>query len=147
MSITSRGAVLSIDAMFAILVLFAIMVVGFWQLGHSAEKQKHEIKRIQLENDAIFLADSLVKNFDLNALLGIAVFDVEKKRVKSNEIMEKRIAELQKNPLIFGSWLKEKNGTQKTFFSKNTGKKECIAIERLVMSEKRRALFGVVVCE
>lgn len=147
MSITDKGIIFSADIVFSFVIILSIMLTATWQFGFFAEKQLKEIKKTELELASFFLADALIKNFDGNSLHGIAVLDGEKHRVKSNEISSEKIPLLEKNENVFGVWTREKSGTQKTFFSKNSLSKNCVSVERLVLVDGKQGLFGVKTCE
>lgn len=146
MHITSKGIVLFSDAMVSMFFITAIAVLASWQILQSGQLEAESIKAIELENKAVFLADSIIKNHDTNILLGIAVMDEEKHRTKSNEIEEEKIPGLENNPMIFEVWTRKEN-QKNVFFSKQAGEKKCIAVERVVLIEKEKAVIGVKACE
>ncbi len=147
MSITNKGIINSIDSLFSFVIISIMLLLILLTFSRITEKQLEDNKRKELELYAIYLADSLVKNSDENGLTGIAYFDKEKHRVKSNEIEEEKITGLKNNEMIYSAWIKEKNGEEKKFFEKGSGKKECVSVERPVLIHNRVVLFGVKTCE
>ena len=147
MTITDKGMTASLDAIFSFVIITIMLLLTVWAFSQISEKQAEYNRKKELEIYSKYIVDSLIKNSDDNAITGIAEFDGEKHRVKSNEIEEKKIILLKNNERIYSAWTREKNGGDKVFFKKESGEKQCIAIERIALIHNQVVLFGVKTCE
>lgn len=145
-----KGFVFSFDLMIAFIAVLSASFIAISLISSNIEKQASFIEENELKTHAIFLADSIVKNSDENnSFYGMALFDSEKHRVKSNEISPKFI---EKEPPLSGKFfIREisaefKNGVVKKIFEKNLEGKNCIAIERFVLLEGKKAKLNLAVC-
>jgi len=105
-----------------------------------------------LEEKTMFVADAFVKNFDpQNALLGACVVDIEKKRVRSNELDSANFSNLKsleienffvkKISYYFSNNRKE----QIIYFSQRLSS-NCLNIKRFVLLDGVKSLVFVTGC-
>ncbi len=146
-----KGFVFSMDFVLAFVVLFLIMYFCLLVIEEKVSKQIVFLKNTELESNAVFLADSMVKNFDENnSFYGIAYFDLEKHRTKSNEISSKSVVFFDENFSDF--FVREisitfKDGGSKILFDENFFAKNCFSVERFVLFDSKKSKLGVSVCE
>ncbi len=145
MPTTSRGGIFTFDLLLSFFLLQLMLFISLWEISRIAEKNTLENREKGLLFFAIYLADSLVKNHDGNWFSGIADFDKEKHRTKSNEIMVSGIKGLERNQNIFEAWTRDVNG-KRVLFSKDSVGKNCVAVERIVIADSKKTAFGVKVC-
>jgi len=130
-------------------------MLGLIAMHFNAEKESalSAMGKITLQRKALFAADSLVKNRDNeNPALGAAILDTQKHRVMSNEI---DIALLRKAKAINGGGfaikeisLEFKGGEKEIIFSEpGAAPGDCIAVERAVLAEEKKAVVRMVACE
>jgi hypothetical protein len=148
---TDKGFAFSLDAGIAFVLAISMLFLVISAIAQSVNEKVFAEKKFELWKNTVFAADSLVKNSnEENSLLGSAFFDAEKHRVKSNEIDSKK---LQK---IFGFENKEfeiklvkiifRDLQEKIVFSKNSEKKNCLAVERIALVDGRISKIVVVGC-
>jgi hypothetical protein len=143
------GAIFSLDLMVAFVVLLALVHLCMLNMNSSLGNISG-MKGIGLEKNAAMLADSLVKNRDLQfPIYGAAKFDGIRKRVLSNEIDEGLLATAngtEEMPFAVKeiSVAQKKGGMLR--FEGGEAEGECIAVERLVVLNGEKSLLKVVVC-
>lgn len=152
MNITGeKGFVFSIDAAAAFVLALCIISLALNATAESIKEKAESEKQFELWKNLVFIADSVVKNNDSeNSLLGSAVFDSEKHRVKSNELdvfllkkaseIENKELELKQVKIVF------ENSEEKVFFRKNPEKHNCLAVERIVLIQGAIAKISVEGC-
>ena len=146
-----NGFVFSLDAGIAFVLAACIIALSLNAIAQSTREKIASEKEFELWKNTVFIADSLVKNnYSENSLLGSAVFDLEKHRVKSNEIslellqkvseIANKEFELKQVKVVF------QNLEEQIVFQENTEKRNCIAVERIALVEGQIAKIGVVGC-
>lgn len=154
MRITSKGSVFSIELFFAFIVCCLILAFAFRSEALLLFDNSQAIKQAFLEEKALMLADSLVKNHSLEQpLKGSAFFDSEKHRVVSNLIDYSLLSSA--GPASFGNIgvfelsLQRKGSRPEIIFSNPLPSGNCVSVKRFVVLEGsfEKALAGVVVCE
>lgn len=147
-----KGHVFSTDLMVSFIALVGIMFLIASISANFSKEKTIELKKTVLEKNAIFLADSIVKNFDKNnAFYGNAFSDPEKRRIKPNELNENfENFFVPENSEFFVKKISiksMKSGLEKTFFEEGKDSANCIAIERFVLIAGQKANFLVMSCE
>lgn len=154
----NKGFIFSFELVASLFATLLILLVVLSQTNYFVKKNLETEKQLEFERKAIFLADSLVKNFDKeNPILGIAFQNHELKRTENN-VIDKELFEksqwTQKNfsgIKIIKIELKTKNNENIVVFEENTeNEKRCIVLERFVLVnsfEDFKALVAVTVCE
>lgn len=139
------------DLMISFIALIGIMFLIASISANFSKEKTFELKKTILEKNAIFLADSIVKNFDKNnAFYGNALLNLEKHRIKSNELNENfENFSMPENSGFFVKKISIKflNGLEKTLIEEQKNSGNCIAIERFVLIDGQKANFLVMVCE
>ena len=152
MTTIARGFVFSLDALGAFLILLAMVFLMLGALDNAVAAKAEENRNFSLKKNALFLADSLVKNRDENnPLLGAAVFDAGKKRVLSNELdfgLLKEIGGIDANGFFVKTVsLEWKDANRETIFSSGKPGANCVSAERFVLANNRKAKLTVRVCD
>ena len=144
------------------MIIFLGASIG--ELNNYVKEIEIQTNKEEIEMKSIQLMDAIIKNQKDERNIGIAKYDVEKKRVKSNEI-EKESIELNLEYLIQKGLTKMeieyKNGTKELIYQKEneTTNKEtenlekietqnkCVGIERLTLIANQKAKIIGVFCE
>ncbi len=150
MPITNKGFALSADTALSAMAMFVMLFVITAHTGSAAKESANAINAFGLEKNALLIADALVKNKFENPLLGSAVFNEEKHRVESNELNLERFRKaraIESDEFIVKEiYIKENGLEERKRLSKLDGV-NCLAVERLVLVNEKKAIAGVVVCE
>ncbi|MBT4870766.1 MAG: hypothetical protein HON47_04280 [Candidatus Diapherotrites archaeon] len=84
---TSKGLIFSMDALVAFIIVLSMLLIFVLTINNNGNNLTQNVGHFFLEEKVMLIADSLVKNHnEENNLLGSATIDLEKKRVKSNEL-------------------------------------------------------------
>lgn len=151
------------DAIIGMIIMIIFLGASIGELNNYVKEIETQTKKEEMEMESIQLMDAIIKNQKDERNIGIAKYDAEKKRVKSNEI-EKESIKLNLEYLI-------KKGLTKMEIEYKSGKKEliyqkeneineeskdlekikiqnkCIGIERLALIENQKAKIIGVFCE
>ncbi|MDD5162983.1 MAG: hypothetical protein PHD95_02130 [Candidatus ainarchaeum sp.] len=152
MNITGKqGFVFSLDAGIAFALAICMLFLVTSAIAQNVREKVFAEKNFELWKNTVFAADSLVKNSNEETpLFGSAFFDEEKHRVKSNEISPEKMQKISgfenrefeiKLVKITGS-----GSDEKIVFSKNSEKKNCLAVERIALVEGKISKIVVVGC-
>ena len=155
MRITAKGGIFSIDLLFSFLLISLLLVFCVNSETSLLLENSAGLKNFELEEKALFIADSLAKNYDKNnALLGSAFFDSGKLRVVSNlvdfEFLKTAKPQAFGKVSVFELSMQKKNSQKTAVFSKPiSGNSDCFAVQRFVLLQQsgEKALVRVVVCE
>ena len=147
-----KGMIFSLDAGISFTILLISMLVFVLMLNNYAEKAKQNIENFELEEKALMIADSFVKNFDENnTIRGACLYDPEKKRVKTNEITLENIKKAKTISFgrIFIQKISYSTKTKEETFMLEAGKKEkqCINAKRFVLIEGKKGFINIQTCE
>lgn len=152
------------DAIIGMIIMIIFLGASIGELNNYVKEIETQTKKEEIEMESIQLMDAIIKNQKDERNIGIAKYDVEKKRVKSNEI-EKESIELNLEYLIQKGLTKMeieyKNGTKELIYQKEneTTNKEtenlekietqnkCVGIERLTLIANQKAKIIGVFCE
>ena len=150
MSTTNRGFAFSLDLALATIAIILMLFTVAFHFNERTKIEVESIKKFQLEKNALFVADSLVKNDSESVLRGSAKLDEKKKRVKSNEL---DISKLDNAKVLVSEEffvkrlsLKTKSGKHKAVVLEERESENCFGVERIVFGEEL-ALVEVLVCE
>jgi len=149
-SLNAKGFVFSLDAGIAFTIAIGVLFLALFAMEQSTKESIISEKNFELWKNTVFLADAIVKNNSPEqSVLGSAVFDSEKQRVKSNEIdlqllekaseIENKEFELKKISLVF-------RDANRVFFERHTDKKNCLAVERIVLVQGKIARLVLEGC-
>ncbi len=151
MSITDKGFVFSVDLVLTAIMIFLMLFLITASFSAKSSQTVAGMKRFQLEKNAVFIVDSLVKNSVETPLLGAALFDGEKHRVKSNELEHNQLKRAV--PVGPGEFfvqrlsIKWKNGEKETIIWAEQGEKNCIALDRIALIGDESVLVELALCE
>jgi len=143
---SGRGFVFSLDLAIAFIAMLLMLFLMLSQLEILKNKEIENIERIELQRNAFFAIDSMAKNRDEERpLLGLALYDVEKHRVLSNEI-DTMLLENAK-PVLFKNFFISSVSAGKIEKVFEKSKQKCISVNRLVFMNEKKEMLKVVVCE
>jgi hypothetical protein len=151
MSITDEGFVFSIDLFIPTVAVLLMLFVATASFVARSDRSVSALKNLRLQKNALFLADALVKNNAKNPLLGSAVADMEKHRVKSNELYRERLLEAKpvnsSEFVIQGLSVRKQSGEKEMILSAASHEQNCIAIDRVVLLDEKTSVVELIVCE
>ena len=150
MSITAKGFVFSTDLAITTILIFLMLFTVVSSFSSRSLDEARKIKEAELEKNAVFLLDAIVKNNSENGLKGAAVLDMEKHRVKSNEIDMKKLK--QGEEIEMGEFFLQKisivrrNGKEDVILE--TGRKRnCFGLSRIALIGTEAVKVELVLCE
>jgi hypothetical protein len=156
-----KGMIFTLDAGIAFTIMLIGMLVFATTLANTAEKAGQNITNFELEEKALMIADTFVKNYDENnTLRGACIYDKDKKRILTNELSSKNIqtakqAELERffvKSITYKTKTKEKTIQ---FTQKENGEtemlensiKECLTVKRFVLIDGEKGETFIQTCE
>ena len=148
----NRGFVFSFDLVIAFTAMLLMVSLVLMHSDSAARGQETALRRFASMQKMVFLMDSLVKNNDReNALLGSAVFNAELHRVESNilssELLsaakEREGSELSVSRIAFKTLGAE---AEQIVFEQEAVGKNCLALDRFVLIDGKKALVEVRAC-
>lgn len=147
-----KGFAFSMDVLLASLLIFVMLFLITHSFNARNAHSLGNIENFSLQKNALFLLDSMLKNRNAeNALIGAALFDAEKHRVKSNEIDYEKLksaAQIESDEFFVHDILLEwYNGMEERIFSDSGEAVNCIGVERVALVEGKKALVRLVLCE
>ena len=142
----NRGAIFTIDALMSLIILLFMIFGAMLFLNNQVLGYTKSRDYFFLEEKTIFVADSLIKNFNSeNTLLGSCIYDIEKHRVRSNELALVNI--LLVKPFSVGNFFVKSisfNGFEKKMndrFSEN-----CVSVKRMAFVDGIKKVVLVTGC-
>jgi len=147
--ITSKGIIFSMDALIAFVIVLFILLIFVFSVNHQTDKITQNVGQFFLEEKVMLIADSLVKNYnEENALLGACVIDIEKKRVKSNEINSANFSNLKpiEQDSFFVKSVSYQTNTRKNKFIIENRTGECLVVRRFVLIDGEKGFVFVEGC-
>lgn len=148
--INSRGIIFSLDAGISFTITLVMTLLFATVLAQNAFSTETEIKNFELEEKAMLIVDSLVKNYDENnTLLGACILDIDKKRIKTNETSILNLNNAK--PIPFGEIYVESitlktNYLQKTFQIETRMSTQCINVKRFALIDGEKRVIEVKTC-
>lgn len=145
-----RGMIFSLDAMISFTIMLSGVLLFVLALNNYATNAEQNIKNFELEEKALLIADSFVKNFDENnTLRGACVYDPEKKRVRANELNLENIKNAKELVLgkIFTKSVEYKtqtNSRKVTLSQKDSA--NCVSAKRFVLIEGEKGIIQILTC-
>jgi len=119
------------------------------KISLDARAMEGQIKKIELQRNAILILDAMTKNRNTqNPALGAACLDEEKKRVMQNEIDPKLIEKAKpiETDSVETTRLTIKAGEEKTIFQKQ-GRGNCITLNRAITINGKTGTIELTTCE
>lgn len=121
---STKGMIFSFDTMIAFIIILFVIFGSIYFISTNYEKQKENLENFYLTEKTMLTLDSLVKNNNPeNYLLGSAIIDLSKKRVKSNELKKENL-------------LNSKSFELKDFFVKELSWKNDSESKKIVLSQR-----------
>lgn len=152
--LNQRGIIFSTDAVISFVIALITTLIFVTYLSNTVFSEKQNIEQLELDEKAIFLIDSMVKNQNLdNAILGACNYDSAKKRVLTNNLNYIQIKTNSK-PLLIGNYFVKNIAITFT----NTNQKEninlsennstnCTTIKRFALVDGQNAIIEMKVCK
>lgn len=150
----NNGFFFSLDLAVTVVIGISMIFLIFAFHVNLIEERINVNKNFELWKNTVFVADSLVKNnYEEMPVLGSAVLDLEKKRVKSNEIDLKFLQNINSEQT---KWLEKEfsvkkialvfHDREKVLLEKKVDSASCIVVERTVLVMGETAKILVVGC-
>ena len=149
MSITNRGIIFSMDTLVAFVIVLFILLIFVFSVNNQTNKITQNIGHFFLEEKVMLVADSLVKNYnEENNLLGACIIDVEKKRVKSNEIDSVNFSNLKpiKQDTFFVKSVSYQTNTRTNKIIVENRSGNCLVVKRFVLIDDEKGFVFVEGC-
>ena len=149
MIITNRGIIFSMDALVAFVIVMFMLLVFTINLGNETNNLTQNVGHFFLEEKVMMVADSLIKNYnEENSLLGACIVDLDKKRVKSNEISSLNFSNLKQlnQDEFFIKSVSYKTQTQSKKYLIDDRESECLVVKRLALIDGEKGLIFVEGC-
>ena len=149
MIITNRGIIFSMDALVAFVIVMFMLLVFTINLGNETNNLTQNVGHFFLEEKVMIVADSLIKNYnEENSLLGACMIDLDKKRVKSNEISSLNFSNLKQlnQDEFFIKSVSYKTQTRSKKYLIEDREGECLVVKRLALIDGEKGLIFVEGC-
>jgi len=147
--ITNRGIIFSMDALVAFVIVMFMLLVFTINLGNETNNLTQNVGHFFLEEKIMMITDSLIKNYnEENSLLGACVIDLDKKRVKSNEISSlnfSNLKQLNQDEFFIKSVSYKTQTLNKKYLIENR-EGECLVVKRLALIDGEKGLIFVEGC-
>ena len=149
---TTKGFVISFDAMISSLILITIVILLFSVFSSNVSNAKDRLNENEKELFLFSLSEAIIKNRNTEQpIIGSAYYNSEKQRVESNVLDEELLKKII--PQQFGKFYLSEVYTRTTteknvFFS--TKKNNCLVQERFIILKnitEQKAILGVILCE
>jgi hypothetical protein len=150
----AKGFVISFDASFTAFILFCMVFLLCSKAFSSISFSSGANANLFLQEKALFISDSFVKNSNPeNYFLGSAFYDSAKKRIISNKIDSFAVSKLSSQSYLLSgikvSSLSFQNPythsqISKPVFSYET--KNCVVVKRFVLFNEQKTLVELKIC-
>jgi hypothetical protein len=150
----NKGIIFSTDTTISfILALFTLLIFTLF-LSNIILAQEREIKQTELDEKALFMADSLVKNQnEENATLGACFYDSDKKRVLTNSIDYITLKTNSKQVETGNFFVKQikikfiKTNQIEVIKLSEQSSNECTTVKRFTLINNEKSTTEVTVCK
>ncbi|MFA5361014.1 MAG: hypothetical protein WC290_01035 [archaeon] len=148
-----KGIIFSTDATISFVIILFTILIFTLNLSNTINLTERELTQLELDQKAIFITDSLIKNQNtVQPLLGACIYDEEKKRVLTNNIDYLKIKQssgLKINTFFVESitieFLKTKQIEKVIYNTQNTT--QCTSIKRFIIANNQKAIIEVRICK
>jgi len=152
--LNQKGIIFSIDATISFVIALISILIFVLYLSNIVLSEERNIEQIELDQKAIFIADSMVKNQNSdNALLGACNYDIDKKRVITNNLNYTQIKTNSK-PITIGNFFVKNivitfvNTNQKeTIILSEKNSNNCTNVKRFALVDNFKAIIEVKTCK
>lgn len=149
-----RGIIFTTDAIISFVIALITVIIFIVYLSNILTNEENMLNQIELEEKAIFIADSLVKNQnEENSALGACNYSESKKRVLTNNLDLKNVIKnskpiqnekfFVKNIIITFSDTKQNETINLSEKTSN----ECVTIRRFSIIDAKKAIVEVKTCK
>lgn len=154
LSSNEKGIIFSTDAITAFIIALITTLVFVSYMSNIALNEERKIEQIELDEKAIFIIDSMVKNQnEENALLGACNYDGAKKRVLTNNLNYLQIKTNSK-PLSLGNFFVKSvaitfvsTNQKETIILSEDFSKNCTSTKRFALIDGFKAIIEVKTCK
>jgi len=148
--ILQKGQIFGIDSMISFTIMLFCVLVFATTLSNESQNTSQNLLDYELEEKALLITDSLVKNHDENnPLLGSCIIDTDKKRVLTN-ILDIELIRKSKPINLNGIFAKQitvnTQGKIETIKLDEKNSNECIAVKRFAMVNNQKSILEMMVC-
>jgi hypothetical protein len=145
-----KGQIFGIDAMLSFTIMLFCVLIFAINLSNHSQNALNNLLDFELEEKAILITDSLIKNRDENnPLLGACIVDYDKKRVLEN-IIDKDLLRKAKTASFEGIFAKQikinQNGTEESIILDKRNTTQCISVKRFVLIDAQKAVLEAMIC-
>jgi len=148
--ISQKGMIFSLDAGISFTIILAGLLVFVFTLNGYADSAEKINSNFELEEKALLIADAFVKNNNPeNPLLGACIYDAEKKRVKTNELISAEIRKAKSTQFgkIFVKGISYEAGGRKENIQLNQKNAlDCISAKRFVLIDGEKGVIFIQTC-
>jgi len=152
--LNEKGIIFSTDVIISFVIMLFTILIFILFLSNTFLSEKRKIEQIELDEKAMFLIDSMVKNQnEENSILGACNYDATKKRVLTNNLNYTQIKTNSK-PITFGDFfVKSITITFTTTTQKETinlsekNSKNCISVKRFTIIDGLKAIIEMKTCK
>jgi hypothetical protein len=139
-----KGQIFSMDLILQFIIILSIIMIFSINISMKTNNFVLEKEDLILEEKVMLVADSFVKNLSENTLLGSCVYDLDKKRVRSNELDFLKFVEMNGLELeeFFVSAVSV--GGARIYY-KEEGER-CVSVKRLVFVGAEKKVVEVKGC-
>ena len=152
--LNEKGIIFSTDVIIAFIIALITTLIFVSYMSNITLNEERKIEQIELDEKAIFIIDSMVKNQnEENALLGACNYDGAKKRVLTNNLNYLQIKTNSK-PLSLENFFVKSiaitfTGTnqKETIILSEELAKNCTSIKRFTLIDGFKAIIEVKTCK
>jgi hypothetical protein len=132
--------------MLAFLIVLVAVIAFVSALSEYGRRVETAARNFYLEEKTMLAADSFVKNHSAkNALLGAAVFDGEKMRVKSNELSSLNFSGIA-GVDAGGFFVKRVSAGEEIIYESEEEGKNCVSVKRFVLLDSAKKIIFYTGC-
>lgn len=142
--------IFSLDAAisFTIMLLCALVFAGM--LNSMSQTAAKQLKSAELEEKALMIADSVVKNYDeSNTLFGACITDTDKKRILTNQLSMENLRKVKAQnfgEISVESITVHTKVTNETITLEQSTSRNCITAKRFALINGEKGIIEVKVC-
>jgi len=152
--LNQKGIIFSIDATISFVIALITVLIFVLYLSNIILSEERNIEQIELDQKALFIADSMAKNQNSeNSLLGACNYDSDKKRVLTNNLNYTQIKTNSKSLELGDFFVKSITITPLTTNQKETiilsekNSNNCTNVKRFALVDNLKAIIEVKTCK
>jgi hypothetical protein len=145
-NITCNGAIFSIDALLAFIILLFALLSFSITLTNYSQSILFSSRQFYLEEKTILAADSFVKNYSSqNGLLGAAILDFDKKRIRANELSTLNFESFN-NYNSENFFVSKIYSANETIYDSGLQSESCFSVKRFVLLDSQKKIITYQGC-